>query len=264
MKKFIFLFAAIISLFCASFTFAQELQILTVDEPPSSFKDEKGLPTGFAVDVVTEIQKRISNRDKITIMPEARVIKTATESPNALIFAFSRTPAREDKFHWIMHIIRKPWILYSNKGANISLNSLEDAKKIEKIGVVRGDVRDQQLKQLGFTNIEDVTTFDQNIKKMRVNRLQLLYYEPLGMAYVCKELGIPIAEFEPVLKTNVSDVYIMMSKQGTDPETVKKWTEAARQIKEDGAFQKIAEKWSKYIYEQVGIMPEFKDGVLNF
>lgn len=29
-----------------------------------------------------------------------------------------------------------------------------------------------------------------------------------------------------------------MSKQGTDPETVKKWTEAARQIKEDGAFQK--------------------------
>ena len=73
-----------------------------------------------------------------------------------------------------------------------------------------------------------------------------------------------MSEFEPVLKTEPSEVYIMMSRQGTAPETVKKWTDAARQIKEDGTFQRIAEKWANIIYDQDGIVCEVKDGALNF
>lgn len=263
MRKAIFILATLF-LFCTNVSLAENIQILTVDEPPSSFLNEKGEPTGFSVDVVRELQKRLNNTSAIQIMPEARVIKTATESPDTLIFAFSRTPSREDKYHWIMHIIRKPWVFYSKKGANIHLKDLDDAKKVQRIGVVRGDVRENQLLDLGFKNTEAVTNFDQNIKKLQADRIPLLYHEPIGMAYTCKNLGIPVSEFEAVYSPKASDVYILMSKNGTSEETAKKWAEAAAKMKEDGTFQKIAEKWSQLIFEQVGIRPEYKDGALNF
>lgn len=261
MKKAIFILAA---LFCANVSSAESIQILTVDEPPSSFLNEKGEPSGFSVDVVKELQKRLNSTNSIQIMPEARVIKTVSESPDTIVFAFSRTPDREDRYYWIMHIIRKPWVFYSKKGANINLKDIEDAKKVQRIGVVRGDVREKQLTDLGLKNLEPVANFELNLKKLQADRLPMVYHEPIGMAYTCKNLGIPVSEFEAVYSPKASDVYILMSKSGTSEEKAKKWADAAAKMKEDGTFQKIAEKWSQIIYEQVGIKPEYKDGVLNF
>jgi len=135
---------------------------------------------------------------------------------------------------------------------------------MKRIGVVRGDVRAAHLERLGFTNLEMVATHEQNVKKLLINRIQMLFYEPQGMSFVCGKLDIPMSEFEPVLRTEPSEVYIMMSKQGTNPETVIKWRDAARLIKQDGTFQRIAEKWAGIIYKQNRIFCEVKNGALNF
>jgi ABC-type amino acid transport substrate-binding protein len=97
-------------------TFAEALTILTVEEPPSSYLDANGEPAGFSVDMVREIQDRINNSDAIQFVPETRALKTALGSPNVVLFSFSRTQERENQFHWIMLLIRKPWAMYSKKG----------------------------------------------------------------------------------------------------------------------------------------------------
>ena len=84
------------------------------------------------------------------------------------------------------------------------------------------------------------------------------------MASACRKLGVPMSDFEPVLKTEPSEVYLLMSKHGTDPAAEKKWRDAARMIKEDGTLRRIAEKWANIIYEQDGIACTVKDGALNF
>lgn len=244
--------------------FAEELKVLTVEEPPSSFLNDKGTPEGFSVDIVREIQRRINNHDPIQFVSEIRALQTASKYPNVVLFSFTRTKNREDEFHWIMLLMRKPWVMYSKKGSNFNIKNLEDAGKMKRIGVVRGDVRAAHLEQMGFTNLEMVATHEQNVKKLLINRIQLLFYEPQGMSFVCGKLGIRMSEFEPVLKTKPSEVYIMMSKQGTNPETVRKWRDAGRMIKEDGTFQSIAEKWAKIIYKQNRIVCEVKNGALDF
>jgi polar amino acid transport system substrate-binding protein len=244
--------------------FAEELKVLTVEEPPSSFLNKKGEPEGFSVDIVREIQRRVNNHDPIQFVSEIRALQTASKYPDVVLFSFTRTKDREDVFHWIMLLMRKPWVMYAKKGAHFDIKKLEDAAKIKRVGVVRGDVRATHLERLGFTNLEMVATHEQNVKKLLINRIQVLFYEPQGMSFVCRKLGIRMSEFEPVLETEPSEVYIMMSKQGTKPETVRKWRDAARRIKEDGTFQSIAEKWAKNIYEQNRIVCEVKNGALNF
>jgi polar amino acid transport system substrate-binding protein len=213
---------------------------------------------------VREIQQRIGNTDEIRMIPWTRIYQTALKQPNIVFFSVARTPEREDKFHWIALVMRKPWALYGRKGAKSKITSLEEAKKVEAIGVVRGDVRAEWLRQQGFTNLDEATDHEQSIEKLLRGRVDLIFYSPHGAAHICRKLGIDFNEFEPVLFPHASLSYIAMSKNGTPPETVTLWQETAQQIKDDGTFEQLAEKWAAYTSEKDGVEAEVKDGALNF
>ena len=108
--------------------YADELRIWTLSEPPGNFAGENGEITGLSVDYVREIQQRIGNTDDIKMIPWTRIYQTALRKPNIVFFSVARTPEREDKFHWIALVMRKPWALYGKKGSELQIKSLEDAK----------------------------------------------------------------------------------------------------------------------------------------
>jgi len=54
-----------------------------------------------------------------------------------------------------------------------------------------------------------------------------------------------------------------MSKD-SDIELVKTWQDAAKEIKTDGTFDSLAQKWLKYTNEVIEVKSEIKDGALNF
>ena len=129
---------------------------------------------------------------------------------------------------------------------------------------MRGDIRADWLRQQGFTNLDDAADHEQSIEKLIRGRVDLIFYSPHGAAHICRKLGIDFHELEPVLFPHASLSYIAMSKNGTPPETVKLWQETAQQIKDDGTFDKLSEKWAKYTREKDGVEAEVKDGALNF
>jgi polar amino acid transport system substrate-binding protein len=126
--------------------YADELRIWTLSEPPGNFVDENGEITGLSVDYVREIQQRIGNTDDIQMIPWTRIYQTALRKPNIVFFSVARTPEREDKFHWIALVMPKPWTLYAKKGSGLQVKTLEDAKKVDAIGVLRADIRGERLR----------------------------------------------------------------------------------------------------------------------
>lgn len=261
-KNYIAWYVMIIMACATSPCLAADLKILAFDEPPSSYVDENGKLTGFSVDVVREIQHRISNDDPIELVPEIRALVTASREPNVVLLSVSRTPDRENQYHWITLLVRKPWVFYTKKNAGIVLKSISDARQLGTIGVTRG-VRSAYLEKLGFKNLETVSNNWQNIKKLFAGRIQALYYEPQGMATECQRLGIPFSEFKELLITNYSGVYLVMS-EGTEPDIVKNWKNAAQDMKDDGTFQRIAEKWASYISKQYDVLCNVGIDALNF
>lgn len=254
---------ALILLFFSPISYAGDVEILAVDEPPSSYIDSTGEVSGFSIDIVREIQKRVGDNSPIKVVPEARALITAAVKPNVLLLAFSRTPEREEDFHWITLLLRKPWVLYSHSSNRIKLNKLEEAASVSHIGVVIGDVREHFLSHQGFNNLSNTISHKQNIKMLQLNRIDLLFYEPLGMAYLSNELKIPLSEFNPVYRSKSTDVYLMMSKNNTNKSLVDKWRQASKAIKEDGTFESISHQWSIKINQETGLNYGYRDGALD-
>ncbi len=239
------------------------ISIGTVEEPPGNFIDNKGVLTGLSVDFVKAIQKRVGNTSKIQMFPPSRLIANSLNTPNFVIFSLSRTPEREDKYHWISLVMRKPLVMFALKEANLTINNLQETKKLNGIGVLHSSMQHDFLVKNGFKNIEAVYSHKQNLKKLMAGRISLMYHSVQGAAKLCKDLGIDFNVIEPVLILQISNSSIAMSKLSSI-KTVKEWQAAAKALKKDGTFNTLAKKWLMYTEDVIGIPSEIKDGALNF
>jgi polar amino acid transport system substrate-binding protein len=217
---------------------AKPLQIYCENDPPSQIRNPDDSLSGFAVDVVREIQKRVHNHDPILMVPWARGYDSVQTAPNVLLFSMARTADRDARFQWIGPILESQYGFYVKADAKTVINSLDDARKLNAIGVYRDDVRDSFLTQAGFTRLDRVTDNSYNIKKLMFGRIDAYAGSPIGNADAVKAAG-----FQP---TDVRLAFIFMKSQSfiaasrtTPAEVVQAWNAALESMKRDDTFQTI-------------------------
>jgi polar amino acid transport system substrate-binding protein len=157
MKK-LFVIMASVLLVSVQPVLSAELTILTEHQPPLNYV-EGGVLVGPSVEIVGEIQRRVGSHEEIKVYPwprayRPRAYRTALKEENVVLFGTTHTELRHDKFKWIGPLATKRDIFIAKKGSGIRINSLEDAKRVNRIGTVRDDTREQYLKGKGFTNLE--------------------------------------------------------------------------------------------------------------
>ena len=221
---------------------AEELMIFTEKWPPMSFPDKNGKPGGLAVEVVREILRRVNMPDTIKVVPWARGWKMATEKPNVVLFTMTYTEEREHLFTMIGPVAIGTTNFYTKKGTEIKIKNLEDAKRVEHIGVYRSAVEEQILTEAGFTNLDDTTLPLQSAKKLMMGRINLWCNANLTVERILQEAGYTLNDVENVFVIQENRLYIAFSK-GTSETIIESWLEAFNAMKEDGTFAKIYKKW---------------------
>ncbi len=240
------------------------LRIITIVEPPASYLDSHGQLTGFSVEVVQAIQRSLNDKTPIEIMPEARAIHIARTESNVVLFSFSRTAKREDEFYWLTQLSAKTWSVYALSSNPIQINSLQELRNVNAIGVVRGDIREEWLTEQRFQNLHPSVNHQQNIQRLRSGRLDLIAYESQGIQHLLWEEGLEKTDVRAVYKLKTSDVYLLMSKHGTEPKLMQRWKTAAEKFRQSGQQQFLAEKWQVILKQYHNIDTQAIDGVLYF
>ena len=254
MKNLIVAIASIF-LFSAQPLFSAELTILTENLPPLNYVKD-GMLVGPSVEIVKEIQRRVGSHDKIQVYPWARAYKMALEDENVVLFSMTYTKVRHDKFKWIGPLAKKKDILVAKKGSGIKIISLEDAKKVKRIGTLRDDTRERLLKRLGFTNLEPVSDEQKNAQKLVLGRIDLWTYKKPGLRTVCELAGVDYNKIEEVYHLREIELMIAFSKKTSDS-IVQKWKNAFNEMLTDGTIMQIRRKWNDKIPDTP--FPEIND-----
>ena len=246
---------AAVTLLAGQPAFSTELTILTENLPPLNYV-ENGVLVGPSVEIVEEIKRRVKAKEPIQVYPWARAYKMALEKANVVLFGMTYTEVRKDKFKWVGPLAVKRDILVAKKGSNIRIRSLEDAKKVERIGTLRDDTRERLLKRSGFTNLEPVSDEQLNAKKLALGRIDLWAYKIPGMRTVCDLAGIDHTEFEEVYHLREIELMIAFSIMTPDS-IVRQWKVAFDEMVEDGTVTKIQKKWNQKLEDDP--FPEIAD-----
>lgn len=223
-------------------TAAHSLNIYCEDDAPFQFVGADGKPAGMTVEIVTEIQKRVGNTDPIQMVPWARGLRYLDSEPDTVLFSMSRTAQRNPLYQWVGPIAETVFGFYTQAQSKIEINSLEDAKKVESIGVYRDDVRDQFLTKAGFTNLERANDNVLNFKKLMAGRFVMYAGASNGIKSDAERAGFNVADVKLAYPFLTTQDFLAVSKN-TDPAVVAKWNAALESMKKDGSFRAIYRKY---------------------
>jgi len=228
--------------FCGHLVNAKEYEVTTEEFPPFGYM-ENGRLTGLSVEIVNQILKKLSYKNIIEVRPWARAYREALTGPKKILFSMARNKDRETLFKWVGPLVSDRVFFYKKRNSKININSMIDAKRVNRILLTREFPEYNYLKQLGFTNLNETVTPVQNFKMLMKNRGELVPMGELAVPLTLKKAGI---NSQNIQRTNVKlyevDLYIAFSKDISDVE-ITKWQNALNFVKSSGQYEKILKKY---------------------
>jgi polar amino acid transport system substrate-binding protein len=241
---------------CVAPTASSQLRIITENYPPYNFVDKNNNVTGQSTEIVRAILEKTGTQANIEVLPLSEGLALAEKGPGVVIYSINRTPQRENLFKWVGPIGFYEQAFYAKKGSATAAlilfySKLEDAKKVDKIGVYKGDAGAQFLASQGFTNLDYSLTDAEALKKLMDGTVQLWLGNKDGLAITAEQAGVNPDDL--LMLPNVviqADLYIAFSKDIPDS-TVAAWQSALDALKSEKDID------NKTVYEK--IMAEYSD-----
>lgn len=144
---------------------------LTTESYPPNQMMVNGQLTGLVTDKVREMMARARIDYRILILPWLRAYSMAQTQANHCVFNTAHTPDRDKLFKWVEPVTYADWTLFGLAGRQFTINTLEDARRYV-IGTYNGDVRDDYLKERGFT-VDTAIEEALNPRKLMAQRIDL-------------------------------------------------------------------------------------------
>lgn len=219
--------------------------ILTVGSdvafPPFEYEDEQTQEiVGFDVDLIKEIGKRIGLKVKIQPAAFDSIIQALNAGKfDCVVSAMTITEERKKQVNFSDPYIDSDQSLAVKKGSPIT--SLEDLKG-KVVGVQRGTTGELKANEIKEKyGIKEIKSYDDTLmafEDLKAGRVDAVVNDYPVTAYLVKKDPV----FEIVARIPTGEKYgIAVRKDSTD--LLEAINKALRDMKADGTYQKIYEKW---------------------
>jgi len=232
--------------FFTSTLFGEKFKIVTEHFPPYQIYKNNKL-TGISIDIIQEIQKRLKTNYPIEVLAWSDAYERTLNNKDHIIFSIGRTIDREKKFQWVGPINQIKYVFFKNKQNKLEIRNLTDAKKVEAILVSKNDLSHQTLSGLGFTNLIVVDYFanEKNILRLANSNKNILWAAghqsglyKVNLLGLSKKIKATMTN-KPVSTTTLNIAF----NKDANPNIVQKWQDTLNEIKSDGTYEKIANRY---------------------
>lgn len=221
---------------------AAPIAIYTEENKPLNFNHD-GKVGGVATELVREIQKRVGDTSPITLGEWSVGYEATLKQPNTMIYSAVRTPQREKTFKWVGPLTLVKTYFYGSPSGGVVLNSLEDARKLPRIGVPRKFYAEEYLQKAGFTNLASPETPAEMVEMFKKGEIKVFVSHNLAISNLLMDSKVPVQSVKPLLTFMDTKQHWLAFNLGTPDAVIQKWQGALNEIKKDGTFKKL---WVKY------------------
>lgn len=227
---------------------AQQIELVTEVLPPFSFHDEAGKAQGFSLETVEQVCTITKDCKPIQFLPWSRAVKMVSENANTALFSMYRKPEREKQFQWVGPLTKATVVFLGRAGSGLKVSSMEDAKKIGKIGVQTDSTHHKFLVAQGFANLDltaasDETTGNPNIQKLMAGRFDAWIATEQSARAKAKIIGIADNQLETLYVIGEDELFIAFSLT-TPPAIVARWQKALDKVKTLPVYGRLKKKYA--------------------
>ncbi len=222
------------------------LQLFTESAPPFNYGTGTGAERaveGSSVEIVNEIQARSGYVNKINLSTWTDAYSLPQYLPNSAVFTTARTPERENMFQWVGPISTHRTYFYTLSSSKITIGSLEQAKALRSIATPKEWYTHDFLRNNNFHNIVATALTPQEAFDQLINgKVEALLLPDLAVKWLVDQSGMSMSQLTQHMEALNFNGYIAFSLD-TSPSTVQQWQDNLDDMKSDGTFESIWNKW---------------------
>ena len=192
---------------------------MTENYPPYNYPDNKEIPMGISVSVVSSLLKKANSMktiENIQILPWAIAYQELEKNQNYALFSTARTAEREKNFKWVGPLTSSKIVVFSRKASSIKIASLDELKKY-KVSAVTSDVGQEIVnKAVPDLKMELVSNLEQGVEKLNAGNIDLLVGDENVLRYLLAKHELDDSGFEAVYDLKDVDYWIALNSSTSD------------------------------------------------
>ena len=232
----------------------EPLQLYTEEQPPMNYIDEKGDVSGSSTAVVREIMKRLNLNAPIHLVSWSQGYDKVLTTPGTALFSTTLTHQRDSMFKWVGPIATVEYSFFGREDFSMPVTSLADIKNAGVIAVVANTGRYQTLQSSHVDNLllckDDVAC----VEAVLSGKAALWFGTRDMYAQTAKRLSSEMNRIIEVWPFMSRGSYIAFNRDTPDSE-IKLWQDTLDEMKEDGTYDMIIERFMPYICSWVKCTP---------
>ncbi|PYE49388.1 transporter substrate-binding domain-containing protein [Deinococcus yavapaiensis] len=208
--------------------------------PPFNYRDEKGQLVGFDVDVATEIARRLGLKPQFVLTEWSGIIAGLQANKyDVIVNQVAITPERQKSLDFTSsYVVSSPQFIV-RKNETRAFKSLNDLKG-KKLGVGTGSNYEQIARAVGGIDIRTYKAAPDTLRDLSLGRIDAALNDRLLAAYLVKQSGLPV---KPGAAIQGERIEMGIPVRKGNPLFVKAVNKALADMKADGTYAKISNKW---------------------
>ena len=207
--------------------------------PPFTYKDDKGVLTGFDVDIAKAVAAKLGLKAEFVLTEWSGILAGLQANKyDVIVNQVAITPERQKTINFSTpYAYSRPQIIV-RKAGNFDPKSLADLKG-KRVGSSLGSNYERALKAEGGINIVTYPGAAEILADLATGRIDAAYNDRLLVGYLTKSQNLPIRGAG--VSSDTESVAIALKK--TNPGLKTAIDKALLQIKADGTYAKISRQW---------------------
>lgn len=226
------------------------IQLVTDSYIPYGF-EENGVLKGVAVDIVQEMFKRRGYTVELQMLPWTRALQMVQDGDADGIFCAFYSDERAVYLDYMQEpLAYEAMYCYSLKNSSVRFDGTLESLGPYRVGVIQdwfyGEPFEQAVKN-GDLHVQKVTDLSINIQKLLDGRIDVVLNPRAATQYYLKQMAVQdqIVE-QPALFRDPTGLYLGFAKKRlTDQELVREMDAALLEMKKDGTYQKIVDRYTQ-------------------
>lgn len=218
------------------------LQAFTENLAPLNYLRD-GRAQGFSVELLQLMAESLKRPLQTQVLPWARSVLLASQTPNSLLFSLTRTPEREAQFRWVGPIAERRILVYERADRSASRAGLRAEELMsQKLGVVRDSAIDRHLQARGWLpgrHLEHALDDESNLRMLLAGRMPYIAMLDWAAAWHLSERGLPYDSLRAVLELDTRHSYWYGLPPDSDGELLAALQAALDRLKREGRYQRL-------------------------
>ena len=197
---------------------------------------ENGLPAGPGIELARRLTEGLPIRLNTEAVPLRRLLSMAEVRP-MIVIALVRSARREEQFRWIGELYGDSLVMVT-KRPHARLDSLDQARRLDHIGVTLGGIAETILREQHFTNIEPSLDMTAQARKLANDRVDAWCALRQSARQAWAETGRDPGDLEIGAEITPAPIW-MAASLSVPPEMVEELRRRFADLQRDGTLGRI-------------------------